>query len=111
MLSKKRRVTKEVFQKILKNGSFFSTSFFLFYFLKSKESQYSFVAPKKIFKNVVIRNKFRRLGYNILRSLPINSGLGIFMYKKEALFANKDQIKKEICFILEKAKFLKKENE
>jgi ribonuclease P protein component len=110
MLPKKERVTKEIFQNILKVGKFFSTSLFTFYYLQNQGSRYSFVAPKKIFKTAVIRNKYRRLGYNILRRLPIDLGYGIFMYKKQALFANKNEIEQDINFILKKVNFIKKDN-
>jgi ribonuclease P protein component len=102
MLPKKKRVTKKVFHSIIKEGKTFSTQLFLFYFIKTDLPHYSFVAPKGIFKSAVKRNKFRRIGYNILRSLPIKSGTGILVYKKPATTATQQEIKENIVFIFKK---------
>lgn len=106
MLPKKKRVTKKVFEVLIKEGKTFSTQLFLFHFKNSDNPQYAFVAPKKSFKNAVKRNKYRRIGYNILRFLPLNSGLGVFIYKKQALSVSKDEIKENIDYILKKTGFL-----
>jgi RNase P protein component len=84
MLPKKGRVTKNVFHSINKEGKTFHTPLFLFSYIKNQSCQYAFVAPKKVFKIAVLRNKFRRKGYNIIRSLPVKSGVGVFFYKKES---------------------------
>ena len=102
MLKKKKRVTKGVFQVLLKEGKTFSNQLFLLYFIKSESPQYAMVAPKGIFKSAVKRNKFRRVGYNILRSLPIKSGTGVFMYKKQAIVATAPEIKEGIVSLLSK---------
>jgi ribonuclease P protein component len=102
MLPKKKRVTKETFQILIKEGKTLSTQLFLFYFKKSDLPKYVFVCPKNIFKNAVKRNKWRRIGYNILRSIPIKSGTGIFIYKKPAITAKTQEIKDNIVFILKK---------
>jgi ribonuclease P protein component len=106
MLPKKKRVTKDFFQLLMKNGKTLSTQLFLFYSLKNESPRYAFVAPKGIFKNAVKRNKWRRIGYNILRSVPLSSGAGIFMYKKQAINATTEDIKKDVIFILKKAGFI-----
>ena len=102
MLSKKKRITKEVFQSIMKNGKAFHGSLFLFRYLPSKTPQYSFVVPKNIAKSAVIRNKFRRTGYNILLKYELKPTSGIFFYKKEALKAKKEDIEIDISLILNK---------
>ena len=106
MLPKKKRVTKEVFQNLMKEGKTFSTPFFLFYFKKNNSPKYAFVAPKGIFKSAVERNKWRRVGYNIVRSISVNSGAGVFMYKKQAIKAKNEDIRADIIFILKKTGFL-----
>ena len=106
MLPKKKRVTKESFQDLMKEGKTFSTPLFLFYFKKNDSPKYAFVAPKGIFKSAVERNKWRRIGYNIVRLVPLNPGFGVFMYKKQAIKAKKEEIKADILFILKKTKFL-----
>ena len=103
MLSKKKRVTKENFRLLMEEGKTLSTPLFLFYFKKSETPAYAFVAPKGLFKKAVERNKFRRIGYNILRLLPVISGSGIFIYKKQAKTAKPIEIKENILFILKKA--------
>jgi len=108
MLPKKKRVTKKVFDVLMKEGKTFSTQLFLFYFKSQDFPQYAFVAPKKSFKNAVKRNKFRRIGYNILRKLPINKGIGVFIYKKQALIAKNEEIEENIIYILEKTIFYHK---
>lgn len=102
MLKKKKRVTKGVFQVLLKEGKIFSNQLFLLYFIKNDSSQYAVVAPKSMFKSAVKRNKYRRIGYNILRSIPIKSGSGIFMYRKPAITAKTKDIKESMVSLLKK---------
>jgi ribonuclease P protein component len=102
MLPKKKRITKEIFQIIMKKGKAFHGSLFLFRYIPSKIPQYSFVVPKKIAKNTVERNKFRRLGYNTLIKYELKPKTGIFFYKKEALKATKEEIEKDVLCILNK---------
>ncbi len=102
MLPKKKRVTKKVFDVLMKEGKTFSTGLFLFYFKKGEIAQYAFVAPKKAFKNAVLRNKYRRIGYNILRKKLLNKGIGIFIYKKQALNAKNEEIEQNIDYLLKK---------
>ena len=90
----------------MKEGKTFSTQLFLFYYIKSDLPQYVFVAPKGIFKSAVKRNKFRRIGYNILRFVPLRSGSGIFVYKKPSSVSTTEEIKENILFILKKTGFL-----
>lgn len=106
MLPKNKRVTKEGFQILIKEGKTLSTPLFLFYFKKQNVPQYAFVTPKKVFKNAVKRNKWRRIGYNILRSMALKSGSGIFVYKKQAITATTEEIKENILFVLKKADLL-----
>jgi ribonuclease P protein component len=106
MIPQKKRIKGSVFRVLIKKGKIFSTKLFLFYFMDSKFPQYSFVAPLTIFKNAVERNKFRRIGYNIIRSIQVESGTGIFVYKKQAITTSLPEIKEDIIYILKKAKLL-----
>lgn len=106
MLPKKKRVTKEAFRVLMKEGKTLSTPLFLFYFKKSDLPQFAMVAPKNTFKNAVKRNKWRRIGYNILRSIPLTTGSGVFVYKKAVITAKSEEIRENIVFILKKAGFL-----
>ena len=106
MLPKKKRVTKNVFQNIMDKGNVVSGSFFILRYIRQDIPQYAIVAPKKIAKTAVKRNSLRRKGYNLLRLYDLKSHAGIFFYKKEALVASPIDIKKDIEFILKKAKII-----
>ncbi len=106
MLPKKKRITKDIFQTILKKGNIVSGSFFLFRYIKESYPRYAFVVSKKIAKNATKRNSLRRKGYNILRQYKLKNCAGIFFYKKEALDVSVNELKKDIEFILEKIKLI-----
>ena len=106
MISKKKRVTKDTFQTIMEKGSILHGSFFMLRYLIQDTPAYTFVAPKKIARTAVKRNFLRRRGYNILRSYKLNSCVGIFFYKKEGLTASFIETKKDIEFLLKKAKII-----
>jgi len=107
MFPKKKRVTKKIFNEIIKKGVSFSSNFFIFKFISHKdEPRYAFVVPKKISKKATIRNKIKRRGYNIIKPLPIKNSSGIFFYKKRGLKASYEELKNEIIFILKKAKII-----
>ena len=106
MFPKKERVTKNAFRVLIKERKIISTPLFLFYFKKSDNPQYSFVSPKKVFKNAVERNKYRRNGYKILSTYGVKSGSGIFVYKKQATSATEAGMRKDIFSILKKANIL-----
>ncbi|MCX6754160.1 MAG: ribonuclease P protein component [Candidatus Nomurabacteria bacterium] len=106
MLPKKKRITKDIFQTILKKGNIVSGSFFLFRYIKESNPRYVFVVSKKIAKTATQRNSLRRRGYNILRQFKLKNCAGIFFYKKEALHVSIGELKKDIDFILEKIKLI-----
>lgn len=106
MLPKKKRITKDIFQTILKKGNIVSGSFFLFRYIKGSYPQYVFVVSKKITKTAIKRNSLRRRGYNILRQYNLKNCAGIFFYKKEAINIPVNELKKDIEFILEKIKLI-----
>jgi ribonuclease P protein component len=103
MLPKKKRVNKKDFEFIIKNGKTLYSSLFSFYYIYSSLPHYAFVAPKKIFKGAIKRNKYRRIGYNLLREMKYRQDVsGVFMYKKEALLATKEEINQNIKFLINK---------
>ena len=106
MLPKKKRVTKSTFNTIMDKGSIISGSFFVLHYIKHESPQYVFVAPKKMAKTAVLRNSLRRKGYNVIRLYDLKSCAGIFFFKKEALKATIFEIKKDLDFILKKAKII-----
>jgi len=115
MLVKNNRVTKTVFQNIMKEGLFLSGSLFTFRYIYQKSLNCAFVAPKSVSKKAVTRNKLRRQGYSALRSSLSTSPTGvkttgmkniacIFFYKKQAKNASFQEIKNDIENILKKIK-------
>ena len=82
MLPKKKRVTKELFQEIMKHGGTLSTPLFTFRYIKQKDPQYAFIAPKSVAKQASKRNLLRRKGYSALNHSTPKSGAGLFFYKK-----------------------------
>ena len=102
MLPKKERVTKELFQTIMKQGRIISSPFFVFRYVYGKSPKYAFVAPKSIAKEANKRNALRRKGYNILREAKLPICSGIFFYKKPAKIAKTVEIKGDILTILSK---------
>lgn len=102
MLPKIKRITKEDFLFIIKNGKILHGSFFYLRYIKSEKPKYSFVLSKKIAKMAVIRNKYRRLGYNTLLKIDLKPIWGVFFYKKEALNIKKEDLEKDIINILNK---------
>lgn len=106
MLPKKKRVTKDIFQTIMKKGNIVSGSFFLFRYIKEAPPAYAFVVAKKVANGAVKRNSLRRNGYNILKTYNLRDSTGIFFYKKEALTVPTIDIKKDIDSILKRAKII-----
>ena len=108
MFSKKKRVDKELFNRIMKEGRVVSSPLFTFRYigLGGNELHLAIVAPKAVAKQATKRNTLRRKGYSILRSFSPNSGAGIFFYKKPALEAKSLEIKEDIGILLKKADFI-----
>ena len=79
MLSKRQRITKSLFDTVLKEGKFLNSPSFTLRFIvkKGEVPRIAFVAPKGILKFASQRNSFRRKGYNVL-PLQIPPIFGIF---------------------------------
>jgi RNase P protein component len=104
MLPKDNRTTKELFQKILKDGRAISGNIFLFKYIPGP-LKISFVAPKSMAKTAVRRNSLRRKGYNAFRALvPTVKVSGVFFYRKEAKSPTTEDIKADIESILKKVR-------
>lgn len=106
MLPKKKRVTKELFKLIMKEGKVIQGSLFLFRYIPQPLPQYAFVAPKNIAKKATQRNSLRRRGYSALSRHKIKASAGIFFYKKEGKEASFEAISSDIKSILAKARLL-----
>ena len=104
MVPKKKRVSKELFQAIVKKGDTLSVPLFIFRYIPSVDAHYAVVAPKGVAKKAVARNKLRRQGYAAINSYPLKPCAAIFFYKKEAKNASYSEIKENVAKILSKIK-------
>lgn len=103
MLPKRKRITKEIFPDMMKNGKLLSGSLFSLRYKAGKSPQFAFVAPKTVAKQAVLRNKLRRQGYNALAQYPQTPHIiGIFFYKKEAKKASFADIRADVHALLSK---------
>jgi ribonuclease P protein component len=88
MLPKRNRVNKKEVDEIFKSGSFVNSPNLTFKFLLKKGiigPKVSFISPKSISKKAVIRNKLRRIGYNILKKYKKDFPselIGVFVFRK-----------------------------
>ncbi len=109
MLSKHRRVTKSLFDTVLKEGkTTHGNLLYLRYMPKSLDlySHFAFVAPKSVAKLAVDRNKLRRKGYSILYPLNTTNSVGVFFFKKEAKNVSSMDISSDVISLLKKANLL-----
>lgn len=109
MLSKHRRVTKSLFDTVLKEGkTLHGNLLYLRYISKSldKYSHFAFVAPKSVAKLAVNRNSLRRKGYSAIHPLSTSNSVGVFFYKKEAKNASSMDISNDVVVLLKKANLL-----
>ncbi|HUC88873.1 MAG TPA: ribonuclease P protein component [Candidatus Paceibacterota bacterium] len=104
MLPKNKRVTKELFQKIIKTGGSLSGLFFIFRYINSNAPRYAFVVPKSVAKKAVDRNKLRRIGYRAMFPYLSKNISGIFFYKKSGKQASFQEIKSDIENLFKKLK-------
>ena len=104
MLPKRKRITKKLFMEIFKKGRIQKSPIFLFRYIPQNTPQYAFVVPKTLYKNAVDRNKLRRMGYNAINKTTTPNFSGIFFLNKEVKNTNKETIKEQILYTLEKIK-------
>jgi ribonuclease P protein component len=102
MLPKNKRANKSEVQNIIKNGKKIYSPIFSFCFLDDKLEKIAFIVPKKVANKATERNKLRRIGYNLMRKIKKTLYSGVFIYKKSLKNTNKDEIEKEIDFLLKK---------
>jgi len=110
MAKKRKRVTRKIFDLILKTGKTYHQPLFSLHILYTQENvdRIACVVPKKTEKSAVIRNKLRRRCYNTLYKLLINNKpfLGILFIKPRSKHLPYKLFKKEITTILKKAGIL-----
>jgi ribonuclease P protein component len=112
MLPTKRRVKKESFAKIMKDGVFLHAPNLYLRFLDRKDespSLFGFVVPNKVKKTSVGRHLIKRkLTAMVEKALPnTKSGLScLFFVKKDTTLLSDIEIEKEIIDLLKKGKIL-----
>lgn len=103
MIPKKKRMTKDVFLSVMKEGKILSSPLFLLRFFNYGGPKYACVVPKSVEKMATKRNSLRRKGYNALRvAQPLPHFTGIFFFKKGSEKANPLEIKDQIQGLLNK---------
>lgn len=84
-MPKKHRLLKNEVEIVLKEGKTINSSFFSLKILKNQENKlkFAFIAPKKIFKKAVLRNKVKRRLRELVRKIADrNSGLDVVLMAK-----------------------------
>jgi ribonuclease P protein component len=114
MLPSKKRVKKEMFPFVLKNGKIFHSKHISLKtnILKNttKETKFSFVVSKKVSNKANKRNLIKRRGFSILREILDNIETGficVFFLKKGVTDISYSELKEEILILLNKAKIIK----
>ncbi len=108
MLPKHRRIPRELLVNALSQGKRYNSSNLLLYVLENSAglSRFSFSVSKKVCKNAVDRNKFRRRGYSVVGKYlkKVKPGfLCIFSFKKGSGKIRFEQMEKEITDLLHSA--------
>ena len=112
MLPIKRRVKKESFPKIMKDGVFLHAPNLYLRFLDRKDespSLFGFVVPNKVKKTSVGRHLIKRKMSAVVEKAlsDIKSGLSVIIFcKKDVSTLSYTEIEKEILELLMKAKIL-----
>ena len=106
MLPKRRRIARKEFPNILKFGKRYNSEHLLLTIIKTEQtspSKFSFSVSKKVLKNAVDRNKYRRRGYSIIRQLlkgVHQSFLCFFSFKRGSGDVKFRTLEKEITKLL-----------
>lgn len=107
MLPKQRRISKEFFEKIIKEGKNINSEHIYLRFTKNigKDSLFSFIISGKIAKKAVDRNLFKRRGRYIIQKNLNNIKAGYlytFFAKKGVVELSFKVLEQEILFLLSK---------
>jgi len=111
MLNKNRRITKELFGILVKEGKNIHSDNVYLRFCKTEEvSKFSFVVSSKVFKNATDRNLFKRRGRHIVKKQDSNLKEGYlcaFFAKNSNTNRSFVDLEKEFVFLLTKSDILK----
>lgn len=115
MLPKERRVPREDFSYILSNGVRFNSSKLLLYVAKipsdrpKNKTKIAFSVSKKVCPHAVDRNRYRRVGYSVIRPIlgRIKDGYFLFFsYKKGSVPTTFKTLENEVLGLLSNASVL-----
>lgn len=102
MLKKELRLKTEDFKSLPKTQRYHTENFTISYILKHTQSgsrgRFAVVAPKKLYKLAVYRNKAKRLTYGALEDLATNLNT---KFEKVFIFVKKDILNKAKIEILD----------
>ena len=113
MLPKNRRVSRHIFQEVVKKGQWAESprlSLRFFYDPKRQKSVFAVSVSAKVLKTAVKRNLFKRRVRYILRELmpKVSPGIaGVFFLKKGAQNVSFEELKSDTLFLLQRSKILK----
>jgi ribonuclease P protein component len=116
MLSKERRINKDLIKEVLDKGKRYNSPSFVMYVYESPKekslanSKFAFSASKKVASLAVLRNRLRRVGYSAIEGNlnKIKEGsLMLFSYKKINGKPNFKKIEEELLGLLSEASMLK----
>lgn len=111
MLSKTKRLSKNLFKEVILKGRYAHSPLFLLKTISTNQpSQFSVSVPHKIAKNAVTRNKIRRRMYSVINKLYTNIKEGfqvVFIMKNESKESSIENMAKETILILGKLGILK----
>jgi ribonuclease P protein component len=95
----------------MKNGKVYHSSLFLVRVTQtSKPNHFASVVSQKIAKTAVLRNKFKRIGYSLMREIIKNEAVGfncILFFKAQALTATKNQMLEDLHNLFVKVGIIK----
>ena len=111
MLSRRQKIRRVEFLKVLSKGKIFHFPLFLLRIFFDKEqsaapSRISFVVSAKVSKKAVVRNKLKRRGYAIIQKHKTKISPGcmcVFFLKKESAAALFKELEKEIIAAFKRA--------
>lgn len=105
MLPKNSRISRKEIEVLLKSGRRYHSPNLQLYSLTKdiKNSKFSFSVSKKVCKNAVDRNKYRRRGYSVIgkhKSLIKSGFYCLFIFKKNSKSITFESIETEILELL-----------
>lgn len=102
MLPKNKRANKTEVKNIIKNGKKIYSPIFSFCYLEDKLEKTAFIVSKKVASKATERNELRRIGYNYMNKITKITFSKVFIFKKSLKNTSKEDIEKEIVFLLKK---------